>query len=364
VQLTAGMGRDLLEPMEPLELSALTGTQSRTYGTRKITKDMVSAPVHVAIALWDERWDSAEDGTIEGWVIAVNTAQARFVRKGQIKKGDIVKVAVRELQRALRGIDGSTWIVTGRRQNALRAALEKHGYTVTGSFAGENRASASASSARRKQAGLTARKARKLGEAPKQKEANKVETPEAKWWPNFSHTTSWPAGAVVRIATDASSDTVFKGSMCFVAGNGDYRLRTRETKASTDELELEALTLALKYLLKVGATKAVIESDSVAALDAVNHIVHKKGSKAARPGRRWRGVSSGARSRFQQAWGDLEGTCEVDIRRVLGHAGDPLNRAADQIAYMGLRAIAHPMKQSRPTLQSGISKALKAVKPR
>lgn len=51
----------------------------------------------------------------------------------------------------------------------------------------------------------------------------------------------------------------------------------------------------------------------------------------------------------------------MDIRRVLGHAGDPLNRAADQIAYMGLRAIAHPMKQTRPTLQSGINKALQAV---
>lgn len=47
VQLTAGMGRDLLEPMEPLELSALTGTQSRTYGTRKITKDMVLSLIHI-----------------------------------------------------------------------------------------------------------------------------------------------------------------------------------------------------------------------------------------------------------------------------------------------------------------------------
>ena len=84
---------------------------------------------------------------------------------------------------------------------------------------------------------------------------------------------------MVRIATDASSDTVFKGSMCFVAGNGDYRLRTRKTTASTDELELEALTLALKYLLKIGSTKAVIESDSVAALDAINHILHKKARK-------------------------------------------------------------------------------------
>ena len=318
------------------------------------------APVHVAVALWDERWDSAPDGTIDGWVIAVNTKQTRFVRKGQTKKGDIVKIAVREVQRALNGIDGEVWIVTGRRQNALRSALTKRGYTVTGSFAGENRAAKSASSVRRKQAGLTARKARKLGEAPKKKESAQVDTPKARWWPNFSQASSWPKDAVVRIATDASSDTVFKGSMCFVAGNGDYRLRTRETKASTDELELEALTLALKYLLKVGATKAIIESDSVAALEAVDHIVHRR-SKAARPGRRWRGVSSGARSRFQQAWGDVQGQCEVDIRRVLGHAGDPLNRAADQIAYMGLRAIAHPMKQSRETLRQGIHKALSTL---
>ena len=74
--------------------------------------------------------------------------------------------------------------------------------------------------------------------------------------------------------------------------------------------------------------------------------------------RRWRGLSPASRSRFAQAWKDLHGQCEVEIRRVLGHAGDPLNQAADQIAYMGLRAIAHPLKQSRPTLKHGINKAL------
>ncbi|OFT59465.1 ribonuclease HI [Corynebacterium sp. HMSC05E07] len=343
--------------MEPLELSALTGNQSRTYGTRKITKDMVSAPVHVAIALWDERWDSAEGGTIDGWVIAVNTKDTRFVRKGNIRQGDIVEVAVREFEKATKNIKGRTWIVTGRRQTALRSALEERGYSVTGSFAEENRASRSASSVRRKEAGITARRAKKEGEAPRKKQVIKVETPKAHWWPNFSTASSWPDGATVRIATDASSDTVFKGSMCFVAGNGDYRLRTRETSASTDELELESLTLALKYLLKVGATKAIIESDSVAALDAVKQI-RTKGSKAVRSRGVWRGLSSGSRSRFQQAWKDVEGVCDVTIRRVLGHAGDPLNRAADQIAYMGLRAIAHPRKQSQPTLKEGITKAL------
>ncbi|MDY5840226.1 MAG: RNase H family protein [Corynebacterium camporealensis] len=348
--------------MEELELSALTGTQSRTYGTRKVTAEMRSAPVHVAIALWDERWDSAPNGKVEGWVIAVNTKKTRFIRKGQLRDGsDIVRATVRELERALKNIKGRVWIVTGRRQVALRAALEKRGYTVTGSFAEENRASSSASSVRSQQARRVARQAKKEGEAPRKKETVAKETPQAHWWPNFSQASSWEDNATVRIATDASSDTVFKGSVCFVAGNGDYRLRTYKTTAGTDELELEALTLALKYLLKVGASKAIIECDSVAALEAVDHIVHRKTAKAKRPGRRWRGLSSGSRSRFQQAWHDIQDSCEVDIRRVMGHSGDPLNRAADQIAYMGLRAIAHPRKQAQATLQRGIAKALERL---
>lgn len=350
-----------LKAMEPLDLSALTGTQSRTYGTRKITQAMIDSPVHVAVALWDERWDCAPSGKVEGWVIAVSTKSTRFVRKGTIKSGDIVAVALKEYDRATAGLKGKKWIVTGRRQPALRAALEKRGLSVTGSFAEENRASNSASTARRNEAARTAREAKKKGEAPKKKEVNKVETPRAHWWPNFSQASSWPQGATVRLATDASSDTVFKGSMCFVAANGDYRLRTQETSAGTDELELESLTMALKYLLKVGATSAIIESDSVAALEAVEEIAHKHNSKATHSRRRWRGLSSGSRSRFQQAWFDVQGTCSVEIRRVLGHAGDPLNRAADQIAYMGLRAIAHPLKQARPTLIAGINKALKRL---
>ena len=347
-----------LNAMEPIDLSALTGTQSRTYGTRKITKAMIDSPVHVAIALWDERWDSAPDGKVEGWVIAVATPSTRYVRKGTIKSGDIIKVALAEFDRATAGHKGKKWIVTGRRQPALRAAIEKRGLMVTGSFAEENRAAKTASTTRRTEAARTAREAQRLGEAPKKKQTAKVETSKAHWWPNFSQASSWPKGTTVRIATDASSDTVFKGSMCFVAANGDYRLRTQETSAGTDELELESLTMALKYLLKVGATTAIIESDSVAALEAVEQIAHKRNSKATHSRRRWRGLSSGSRSRFQQAWFDVQGPCEVEIRRVLGHAGDPLNRAADQIAYMGLRAIAHPMKQARPTLIAGINKAL------
>src|SRR5699024_4665910 len=163
-------------------------------------------------------------------------------------------------------------------------------------------------------------------------------------------------------------------SMCVAADNGDYQLQTKKTSASTDELELESWTLALKYLCKVGASHAVIESDSVAAIEAVDYILSGEKSRGSRNnreqprrnnrrrnprGRTWRGLSPGSRSRFDQAWRDLNGQCEVKIRRVLGHAGDPLNQAAAQMAYMGRRAMAHPRKEARPTLKHGINKAIK-----
>ena len=123
--------------------------------------------------------------------------------------------------------------------------------------------------------------------------------------------------------------------MCFVASNGDYQLRTQATKASTDELELETITLALKYLARVGATSAIVESDSMAALEATGYVL-----RGGRSRRVWRGISPGARTRFHQAWKVLDGVVDVELRRVLGHAGDPLNKAADKIAYMALRATA------------------------
>ncbi len=41
-----------------------------------------------------------------------------------------------------------------------------------------------------------------------------------------------------------------------------------------------------------------------------------------------------AEQSMKRFWKDVEDECEVEIRRVLGHAGDPLNRAADQIAFV------------------------------
>lgn len=211
------------------------------------------------------------------------------MRKGQIRQGDIVEVAVREFEKATKNIRGRKWIVTGRRQATLRAALEECGYTITGSFAEENRAARSASSVRRKQAGITARRAKKEGQAPRKKQATQVETPKLTGGrtsprPRLGLPTPRCASLPMPHRTPCS-----KGSMCFVASNGDYRLRTRETSASTDELGRESLTLALKYLLKVGATKANIESDSVAALEAVEGRLCKSAALKHR-GRGARGV--------------------------------------------------------------------------
>ena len=137
-------------PDPRLDLEALLGTQSRTYKTRQVTDDMVRRPIHVAIALWDQPWKSAKDQKIEGWVIAVDSKRARFVRRGRTTKGDVVERTTAELKNALKNLPGQAWIVTGRRQTLLRAVLEDRGYLVTGSFSEKNRAGKRAAMQRKK----------------------------------------------------------------------------------------------------------------------------------------------------------------------------------------------------------------------
>ncbi|APT93115.1 hypothetical protein CPHO_09685 [Corynebacterium phocae] len=326
-----------------VKLSTLMGKSSRTYQSRQVTDAMVAAPTHVAIAIWDISWKGTAHGKLYGWVIAVDAGpQKRFVRTGQTSAANPHPEAFAAFRAAIRGCPTPVWVVVGRRQAALGTRIRKAGFLVTGSFAEENRASKRASDMRKIHEVRAVRKSRKEGQQP-QKRASTVEAQPTHWLPNRSRFSG--SGHHVRIATDASSDTVSKGTMCFVANNGDYQLRTRMTTASTDELELETITLALKYARKQGFTRAIIESDSVGALEAIDHIL-----EGGRAGKRWRGVSAGARSRFLQAWKDFHRQGQASIGRVMGHSGDPLNHAADRIAYLGLRASSHPEKESAPTV--------------
>lgn len=341
--------------MKSLDLSELTGTASRTYVTRAVTKEMVSRPVHVAIALWDVPFKSAKAGKLHGWIIGINDGSSKtFIRTGQTKAETPVPEVKKALLACLRGRKGEKWVVTGRRQAALRKALEDKGFTVTGSFSHQNRAVVRVSKLRGIEERKALRASRKAGEAPRTKTVTTGPVIHALWWPNvkaFDNAAS--TAGTLRIATDASSDTRSKGAMCFVASNGDYQLRSMPSRASTNELELETITLALKYAARTKVKRVIIQTDSQGALEAVKHI-QRNGHR----GRKWRGLAPGALSRFQQAWLDLKDQCRVDIRRVMGHAGDPLNEAADRIAYMGLRATAHPEKAARPTLLEGIEKVL------
>lgn len=320
---------------------------------------MHNAPVHVAIAMWDVPWKSAAEGKLNGWVIAVDAKPGpRFVRTGRTTEEDTVGPVMRDLNDAISGIRSfngakkKIWCNVGRRRGALRLELEKQGYLVTGSFSEYNRACPRASKLRTVEETKAKREGKRNGQSPKRKPTPPPAT-EAHWWPQFSDFSHANDSTPTRIATDASSDTNIKGASCFVASNGDYQLLTRRTKASTDELELEALTLALKYLVHTDATDVLIESDSQAALRAVDYIAGQ-----GKLGKRWRGIHPGALSRFQQAWKDNQGQRSITFRRVMGHSGDPLNRAADKIAIMGLRAIAYQQKEVRDTLAEGIDKAL------
>lgn len=339
--------------MESIDLTELTGKASRTYQTRTVTDDMVAARVHIAIALWDlPVQDGTTTRTLTGWVIAVNAQPGpQFVRAGETYSTKPLTEVIKDLKKGLRGIKGQRWVVTGRRQAMLRHMLEDEGFTVTGSFSQLNRAASRAAKLRTINERKAERNIRKQGNAPTRKAPAEVPVSPAKWWPNFKLFDA--RGGDIRIATDASSDTQTKGSMCFVASNGDYQLRTMKSSASTDELELETITLALKYAQAVGAESVHIETDSQAAMSAIDRL-----RSAGHRGRRWRGFQPGALSRFQQAFRDTGKECTITIDRVLGHAGDPLNEAADKIAYMGLRATTHHEKAARPTLLKGIKQAL------
>lgn len=339
-----------------MELSELIGKASRTYQTRKVTDAMVQSRAHVAIALWDIPWKSAPHGKLHGWVIAVDAGpRRRFVRTGKTMAETPNPQVIHEVLKVAKTLPKSVWIVVGRRQGQLGQMLRTHGFEVTGSFAEENRAGKRARDLRKQHEAAAVRRSKKAGEKP-EKEAVEVEAPPTHWLPNRARTT--PATGSLRIATDASSDTQTKGAMCFVAANGDYELRTEMTQAGTDELELETITLALRYALRQGLDSVIVETDSIAAMEAVDHILSEDNFR-----RSWRGVGVAARRRFQEAWTEMNTQGKVKIGRVLGHAGDPLNHAADRIAYLGLRASNHPAEESRATAWAEIDKIVANLAP-
>lgn len=347
--------------MDPIDIKELTGNSSRNHSGRKVTAAQVDAPTHVAIAVWEEQWDSAPHGMVSGWVTVFDNGRTRpYINSGTTRDKDPNPHILRKLQAAMKKLrlkPDQIWLVVGSRRAPLAGLLEKNGFSVTRAFSEQNRASTKAAKLRTRQARDFARKAKKQGEAPLVKEKSVQPAQRLMWLPNSSRN----AGVGGRMPTiwlscDASSDTNTRGSMCFVASNGDYQLRTLETKASTNELEVEAITMALQYVARAKAQKAVIESDSDNALNLVSYLFSGKNSS-----KRHKGVSMGARDRFLTAWKEANEHADVEIQRVLGHAGDPLNAAADKIAYMALRATIHPKRQAKPTLDSAIHKTLRAA---
>lgn len=337
--------------MEPLSLSDLTGRQSRTYAVREPTPELVRRRIHVAIARWEKPWRGGGPVELNGWIIVARDKNGRqIVRDNSTTETDPDPAILTELRDVLADFNASaeeSWVVTGRRRVTLLNLLERSGFDVTGSFVEQNRATKKASA-------LMQRKKSALMKGTRRRAPKESERP-ALWLPNSARTQG--KGGAVTVSCDASSDTRSIGSTCFVADNGDYQLRTRRTPVSVDELELDAISHALKYSLRIGAESVVVESDSMAALEAVEHV-RRSGAR----GRRFRGVSAGSLTRFDQAHREARKAHPVEIRRVLGHSGNPLNQAADQIAYLGLRASVHPRDAAEAPLNKGINQALKKAR--
>lgn len=339
--------------MEKITVSDLIPRGSRNDASRRVKGAWPRRRVHVAIAIWDKPWKSGPKAEVTGWfIVAVARRGKRLVREGSTPKKDWAPEALRDLLATTRNLarnKGEVWVVTGSRQVALRGLIDAEGLTVSGSFSEENRAAAQASALLRKKRRQLSRPNRK--EKARKQAAARAAAPETHWLPNYSRTNG--NGGDLVISCDASSDTHSTGSICFVASNGDFLLRTRQTGISTNELELEAISQALKYAVRVEANSVLVESDSEGALAAVNRV-QRHGAR----GRRWQGFSAGSLSRFQQAYHDATKMMDVKIERVMGHTGDPLNEAADKIAYLALRASVHERHASEAAVKQGIDEAL------
>ncbi len=341
--------------MDKISLGELGGSSSRTYATREVTAGQVARPVHVAIAMWEEPWKSGKDADRQGWIIAIDGGRGkRSVLEDGVAKRDPDPLAVQALQEELHRLRlarRNVWVVTGKRQVALRSLLEKAGFDVSGSFSPQNRAVRRANGLMQRRRKATTVQVSGRERRRRQQEA-RAAAPETRWLPSYSRTEATGVEQVT-ISCDASSDTHSTGSVCFVASTGDFEVETRSTSASIDDLEMVALTKALRYAVKVGAKSAVIESDSAGALAAATGM-HKRGTD----GRRRGGIRGNVRREYHEAWTAAKDSMDLHIKRVLGHSGDPLNKAADQIAYLAMRATIHPREASEAALKKGIDKSL------
>ena len=82
--------------------------------------------------------------------------------------------------------------------------------------------------------------------------------------------------------------------------------------------------------------------------------MHKRGTD----GRRRGGIRGNVRRDYYEAWREASESLDLTLKRVLGHSGDPLNKAADQIAYLAMRASVHPQEASEAALKKGIASSL------
>ena len=343
--------------MDKISLGELGGSSSRTYATREVTDAQVKKPVHVAIAMWEEPWKSGDNADKRGWIIAIDGGKnRRSVLEDGIAERDPDPLAAEALQAELQRMRVSkrdVWVVTGKRQGALRILLERAGFDVAGSFSPQNRAVRRANGIMQKRRKATTVQV-PAHERRRKQAAARANAPETKWLPRYSRSAA--VGTEVKnlvISCDASSDTHSTGSVCFVASTGDFEVETQSTGASIDDLEMVALTKALRYAVQVGPESVVIETDSAGALAAATSM-HRRGCD----GRRRSGIRGNVRKNYYQAWKEAKESTNLQIRRVLGHSGDPLNKAADQIAYLAMRATVHPRDASEAALRKGIDKSL------
>ncbi|WP_169515271.1 RNase H family protein [Gordonia shandongensis] len=321
------------------------------------TAEQVSAPVHVAFISWRVATGDPEWPRRLRWVVVVadrrTGARDPEVVCGQLERSDgsgweRIRHAVTDV---IAGVSGPVWVAVPGRMFATARVLYEAGVPVTRGAADDNRAMARALEV------IQVARAREIDRAAGHGPSNGVaaslspgaldasdegdprprrEAVVPEWLPVAAEATLDPVDRLI-VATDASV-TRNIAAVAAVAAGGGYAIETSDTALNVSDSELDAISLSIERFASRVGTEFTIISDSRDAVTVADALIEDRV-----PDEGYRGIRDESLDRFVAAWSDVD--CAVRILHVKGHAGHPLNEAADELAHLGRNAMSFSREQ-------------------
>lgn len=333
---------------------------------RMPTETMLAAPVHVAIATYAQPRTDLASGRLVGWAIVIAAEGDRtHTLIGRTVSSEPARLIVARLELALSGAQGPVWISVPKRRRGLAATLRSAGFTVTAGLGMGSRAEPELREQIARQSRLLLIEATRSGVVDTSSRSKKPGLPnpsaQVHWLPSEWRVAKHPHQDILLISADASLENVAYSRLfaaCAVSDQGDCVMSTGFTQAQIGEVEFIAISQALQIIAESSPRKAVIMSDSVQALEVAKSLAHGAHKAYLAGGCSFDKTS---RSRFLSLWQQARSRTQVTFQHVRGHAGYPLNEAADSLARAARRAATRQATESGKALNKLLDETLAAI---